>query len=472
MRIKNFKKKDLELFTIISNISDKLGVQSYVVGGYVRDLLLDLPNDDIDIVVIGKGIQLAQEFGKKVGSGVQVFRNFGTAKVNWSDLEVEFVGARKESYDRGSRKPIVEDGTLEDDLTRRDFTINAMAISLGKNNFGELIDLFGGLDHLDSKTIKTPTDPNITFSDDPLRMLRCIRFATRLGFSINKETFDAIKENRTRLEIISAERISGELNKILMSFDPKRGIDLLMNSGLLELILPELSILNDSGGEGIEHHKNNYWHSTVVLENVAKRSDNIWLRWAALLHDIGKEPCKRFIDGVGWTFHNHEYIGTAMVEKIFRRLKLPLDDKLDYVKKMVNLHMRPSLISTEEITDSAVRRLLFDAGDDFEDLMILCESDLTTKNDAKKKRILDHFVQLRNMVDDLRAKDYKRLFQPCLNGNDIMNLLKINKGRNIGILKNFIKDAVLDGRVDNTKESLTKLLFDKAAELGIIGQTS
>lgn len=447
-----------KVFEVLSEVADSVRYECYVVGGYVRDLLLGIPNDDIDIVVVGSGPTMATAFAKKTGGSVQIFENFGTAKVDYCGLEVEFVGARKESYERGSRKPIVENGTLVDDLTRRDFTINAMAICLNRAHYGELVDMFNGLQDLKEKTIKTPTDPLITFSDDPLRMLRCIRFAVRLGFRIDDVTFQALKDNKERLKIISPERIHVEMNKILLSPDPKRGIDLLKDTGLLDLILPEVSILDDSGGEGIEHHKNNYWHSTVVLENVAKRSDNLWLRWAALLHDIGKEPCKRFDPIEGWSFTGHEHTGAVMVEKIFRRLKLPLDDKLEYVKKLVDMHMRPSMVSTHEIKDSAVRRLLYDAGDDIDDLMILCESDLTTKNEEKRQRIGQHFVRLHEMFEDLKARDYKRLFQPCIDGNEIMAMFNLTPCREVGILKQTIKDAVLEGTVENTPEALRKLL--------------
>lgn len=453
------------VFKILQETSKELEIDCYVVGGYVRDKILGIPNDDIDIVVVGSGPKMAKAYSKKVGKEVQIFENFGTAKVG----DLEFVGARKESYERGSRKPIVEDGTLTDDLTRRDFTLNALAATInGPGEFGEVVDLFGGLEDLEKGILKTPTDPEITFSDDPLRMLRCVRFAVRFGFRISDETYQALEDNRTRLKIISAERISTEMCKILASPDPGRGIIILKDTGLLDLILPEVSVLDDSGGEGIEHHKNNFIHSVKVLENVAKRSENLWLRWAALLHDIGKEPCKRFDSQEGWSFAGHEHVGAVMCEKVFRRLKLPLDDKLDYTKKLVDMHMRPSMISTREITDSAVRRLLFDAGEDFDDLMILCESDLTTKNDEKRERIGQHFIRLHEMVDDLRARDYVRLFQPCIGGTEIMEMFNLRPCREVGLLKQAIKDAVLEGTVENTPEALRELLVVKARELGII----
>lgn len=440
-----------QVFKDLKKISEDLDMEAYVVGGYVRDTILGTPNDDIDVVVVGSGPKFAQAYADYRGEKVQIYENFGTAKVG----DLEFVGARKESYERGSRKPIVEDGTLEDDLTRRDFTLNAMAINLKTY---DLVDLFNGLQDLSDGILKTPTDPNITFSDDPLRMLRCIRFACRFGFTIDMETYGALKTNKERIRIISAERIATELGKILMSGQPGRGFMILEDVGLLQIILPELSALDDSGGEGIMHHKNNFIHSVKVLDNVSRRSESLWLRWAAILHDIGKEPTKQFDEEEGWSFVGHELVGANMVERIFRRLKLPLDDKLEFVKKMVSMHMRPSMISTREIKDSAVRRLLSDAGEDFDDLMILCESDLTTKNDEKRARIGDHFVRLHEMVDDLRKRDYVRLFQPCIGGNEIMEMFNLRPCRLVGDLKKIIKDAVLEGTVENTPEALEKLL--------------
>lgn len=440
-----------QVFKDLKKISEDLDMEAYVVGGYVRDTILGTPNDDIDVVVVGSGPKFAQAYADYRGEKVQIYENFGTAKIG----DLEFVGARKESYERGSRKPIVEDGTLEDDLTRRDFTLNAMAINLKTY---DLVDLFNGLQDLSDGILRTPTDPNITFSDDPLRMLRCIRFACRFGFTIDMKTYGALKTNKERIRIISAERIATELGKILMSGQPGRGFMILEDVGLLQIILPELSALDDSGGEGIMHHKNNFIHSVKVLDNVSRRSESLWLRWAAILHDIGKEPTKQFDEEEGWSFAGHELVGANMVERIFRRLKLPLDDKLEFVKKMVSMHMRPSMISTREIKDSAVRRLLSDAGEDFDDLMILCESDLTTKNDEKRARIGDHFVRLHEMVDDLRKRDYVRLFQPCIGGNEIMEMFNLRPCRLVGDLKKIIKDAVLEGTVENTPEALKELL--------------
>jgi len=456
------------LFRLIGKVADRLGLECYVVGGYVRDKLLGIKNDDVDIVVVGSGIKMASEFAKESGaSSVDYFQNFGTAKVNFKGIEVEFVGARKESYNRGSRKPIVEDGTLQDDQLRRDFTVNAMAICLNSTRYGELIDPFNGQGDLKKKRIVTPVDPLITFSDDPLRMLRCIRFAVKLGFNIDPVTFQAIKNNVDRIEIVSGERITTELNKILLSPDPKRGISLLKDSGLLKKILPEVDILDDSGGEGSYHHKNNFLHTIQVLENVSNRSDGLWIRWAALLHDIGKEPTKHYDREKGWTFYDHEHVGAVMVEKVFKRLKLPLDDKMKYVQKLVRMHMRPNMISTHEITDSAVRRLLSDAGDDIDDLLILCESDLTTKNLDKKNRILGHFQRLKEMIADLKERDYKRLFQPCIGGNEIMELFNLRPCKEVGILKQALKDAVLDEIVPNTESALKELLILKGKELGL-----
>jgi poly(A) polymerase len=450
---------NLDVFKILSNVADRLGYPCYVVGGYVRDSLLQIPNDDIDIVVEGSGPTMAKAFSDEVNSSVQIFENYGTAKVDYNGLEVEFVGARKESYQRGSRNPIVEEGTLEDDLLRRDFTINAMAACLNSEHYGEIVDLFNGMEDLRNQVIKTPNDPHITFRDDPLRMLRCIRFATRFGFYIDPVVYEAIKETASELWIISPERITTELMKILSYDRPENGIAKLQDTGLLKLFLPEVSALDENGGDGIYSHKNNFLHSLKVLGNVAKRSKNPWLRLAALLHDIGKVPTKRFDQEKGWTFTDHEHEGARMMESIFRRLRMPLGKELDYVRKLVDMHMRPSMISTRVITDSAVRRLLFDAGDDFDDLMILCESDLTTKNIEKRQRIGKHFEVLKDMVQDLRKRDYVREFQPCINGNDIMEMFGLKKCKLVGDLKNIIKNAVLDGTCPNEPEALKALLI-------------
>lgn len=451
-----------EILKFIGEIAEELGLSAYVVGGYVRDEILGRNSYDIDILVVGKGVKLAEEVGKRTNSKVLVFKNFGTAQLIYQGQIIEFVGARKESYQRGSRKPIVEEGTLEDDLTRRDFTINAIAKSIMPRDFGTIIDLFGGQEDIKLGIIKSPTDPLITFSDDPLRMLRAIRFATTLGFKIDPTTFEAIKKTVDRLDIISPERITTELCKIMSSNDPGTGIDLLKESGLLKKIIPELDILDTSDSECGRGHKNNYWHSVQVLRGVADKSNSLWLRWAALLHDIGKEPTKKFIGGdEGWSFIGHEAIGADMAEVIFRRLKLPLGDTIKYVKKLINLHMRPAYISTSEITDSGVRRLLFDAGDDFDDLMILCRSDLTTKREDKRERIEKHYDQLQSLVSDLKERDQRRLFQPCINGNDIKERYGLRTGRLVGQLKNFIKEGVLDGRLENTRSCLFKALDEE-----------
>ena len=466
--------KELEqqkVFKDISDVADRLGYPCYVVGGFVRDLLLGIPNDDIDVVVVGSGLEIAKEYHKKVGGKLSVFENFGTADVVDPDgLEVQFVGARKESYERGSRKPICENGTLTDDLGRRDFTINAMAICLNKNEFGNLVDLFSGLGDLERKLIRTPIAPSTTFNDDPLRMLRCIRFAVKLGFEIDQPTWRGIVMNAGRLGIISMERIIEEMNKIMMSPDPKRGVLLLHQSGLLKQFLPEVSVLDTNDKEvGGTWHKNNFWHSINVLQNVAERSDNLWLRWGALLHDIGKEPCKRYDPIYGWTFQDHDHAGARMIPGIFRRLQLPLDERMTYVQKLVDMHMRPQNIANagEDVTDSAVRRLCNDFGENVGDLMTLCESDLTTKNEAKKQAFINNFQRVREMIEDLKERDFVRLFQPCIGGNDIMEILHLKPGKLVGELKQYLKDAILDGKVPNEYDALLNLLMERAKELGI-----
>lgn len=460
---------DKEIFHKITAAADRLGLECYVVGGYVRDLFLERKSNDIDVVVVGSGIRLAEELRKDLGRGahISVFRNFGTAQVKCNGLEVEFVGARRESYSHDSRKPVVEDGTLEDDQNRRDFTINAMAICLNCDRFGELVDPFDGLDDLEDGLIRTPLDPDITFSDDPLRMMRCVRFATQLNFMIAEETFDALQRNVERIRIVSGERIEEELNKIIMCQTPSRGMVDLYRCGLLQRLLPELTQLDIVEWRNGRAHKNNFYHTLEVLDNVCRKSDNLWLRWAALMHDIGKTRTKRWDNAVGWTFHNHNYVGARMVPLVFRRLKLPLDSKMKYVQKLVDLHMRPIVIADDVVTDSAVRRLLNDAGDDIDDLMTLCEADITSKNQVRKQRFLENFRIVRSKLRDLKEKDYKRLLQPCIDGNEIMELFHLKPSREVGTLKQTLKDAVLDNKVPNEREPLMALLMDKAREMGI-----
>lgn len=408
---------------------------------------------------------MRRKLGRK--AHISVFKNFGTAQVKYKDLEVEFVGARRESYSHDSRKPIVEDGTLEDDQNRRDFTINAMAIQLNKAHFGELVDPFGGIEDLEDGIIRTPLDPDITFSDDPLRMMRCVRFATQLKFFIEDETFEALTRNADRLKIISGERICDELNKIMKSAQPSRGFVDLQRSGLLNLILPELAALDIVETKNGRAHKNNFYHTLEVLDNVAKKSDNLWLRWAALLHDIGKTRSKRWDPALGWTFHNHNFLGAKMVPEIFRRLKEPMDMKMKYVQKLVDLHMRPIVIADEVVTDSAVRRLLNDAGDDIDDLMTLCEADITSKNQVRKRQFLENFRMVREKIADLKERDYKRLLQPVIDGNEIMEMFHLKPCREVGALKQCLKDAVLDNKVENEREPLMQLLMKKAEEMGL-----
>ena len=467
---------DKDIFHKISAAADELGLECYVVGGYVRDIFLEKPSEDIDCVVVdptlqtkSPGIAVAQLLKKKLGrhAHLSVFKNFGTAQVKMGKEEVEFVGARKESYQRNSRNPIVEDGTLEDDQNRRDFTINAMAICLNKERFGELVDPFNGLDDMWDGIIRTPLDPDITFSDDPLRMLRCIRFATRLKFYIDNETFSALERNAERIKIISAERINEELNKILMTNTPSRGFVDLQRCGLLRLILPEVSNLDIVEERAGKAHKNNFYHTLEVLDNTAKVSDNLWLRWAALLHDIGKTKSKRWDNQQGWTFHSHDHIGAKMVPGIFKRLKLPQDGQMKYVQLMVDMHMRPIIIADTQVTDSAVRRLVNDAGDYTDDLMLLCEADITSKNQARKQQFKNNYTLVREKIADLAQRDYKRLLQPCIDGNEIMQMFNLQPSREVGILKQYLKEAVLDNVVENEREPLMELLMKKAKEMGL-----
>ena len=461
---------DKDIFKTIGRVADHLHMECYVVGGYVRDLFLERASNDIDVVVVGSGIRVAEELKGQLGrkAHLSVFRNFGTAQVKYRDLEVEFVGARKESYSHDSRKPHVEDGTLEDDQNRRDFTINALAICLNHDRFGELVDPFDGVYDMEDGIIRTPLDPDITFSDDPLRMLRCIRFATQLNFYIEDETFDALGRNAERIKIISGERVMAELNKITATPTPSKGFVDLHRCGLLQILMPELTNLDIVETRNGKKHKNNFYHTLEVLDNVARHSDNIWLRWAALLHDIGKTKSKRWDPLQGWTFHNHNFIGAKMVPPLFRRLKLPMDAKMKYVQKMVDLHMRPIVIADEEVTDSAVRRLINDAGDDIDDLVILCEADITSKNHERKQRFLDNFAAVRVKLADLKERDYKRLLQPVIDGNEIMEMFHLQPSREVGTLKQTLKDAVLDNRVPNEREPLMALLMEKARSMGIV----
>ena len=485
---------DKDIFHQISTVADGLGVECYVVGGYVRDIFLERPSADIDVVVVGSGIEVAKGLKQLLGkrAHLSVFKNFGTAQVkirerqrsddpedeHVSEIEVEFVGARKESYSHDSRKPVVENGTLEDDQNRRDFTINAMAICLNQSRFGELVDPFNGIADLEDGIIATPLDPEITFSDDPLRMMRCIRFATQLNFQIEDETFEALQHMADRIKIVSGERIEVELNKIMMAPHPSTGFEYLQRSGLLQIILPELSALDIVEKKEGRAHKNNFYHTLEVLENVVKAQDGLasqpspfnsrlYLRWGALLHDIGKTRSKRWEPGTGWTFHNHNIIGAKMVPGIFRRLKLPMGAEMKYVQKLVDLHMRPQVIADSEVTDSAVRRLLNDAGDDIDDLMMLCEADITSKNEVKKKMFLENFRMVREKLADLKEKDYKRLLQPVIDGNEIMELFHLKPSREVGVLKQYLKDAVLDNRVENEREPLMQLLMEKARLMGL-----
>ena len=466
--MKDFLKN--EVFGIVSKAAEEEGVRAFVIGGFVRDAFLGRPSKDIDIVVEGSGIALAKRVGKIVGSKVAVYSNFGTAMLHYKGIEVEFVGARKESYDRNSRKPVVEDGTLEEDQQRRDFTVNALALSLQREDYGSLVDPFGGIRDLHNGLLRTPLDPDTTYSDDPLRMIRAIRFATQLSFTIVPESFEAIKRNKERLDILSLERINEELNKILLSPKPSVGFLLLEESGLLEKILPQLCNLRGVETMDGKGHKDNFAHTLQVVDNIASTTDNLWLRWAALLHDIGKPLTKHYDPEIGWSFHNHDFVGGKMIPGIFRQLKMPLNEKMKYVQKLVQLHLRPIALVQDEVTDSAVRRLLFDAGDDINDLMLLCEADITSKNENKVKRIKSNFQLVRKKLVEVEEKDRVRNFKNPITGELIMQRYALPPCSTIGIIKEYVKEAILDGIIENNYEQAFQLMEKRALELGLTPQ--
>jgi len=458
---------NIPVLKLVSRVADEKKMPCYLIGGYVRDYFLRRRSKDIDIVAVGQGIGLAEAVAKELGrqAYLTVFKNFGTAQIKYKDFEIEFVGARKESYSHDSRKPVVEDGTLEDDQKRRDFTINAMAFCLNDDHYGELLDPFNGMQDLEDLIIRTPLDPDITFNDDPLRMMRAVRFASQLGFDIYPDTFDALGRNKDRIRIVSQERVTDEFNKIILSPKPSIGLNILEKTGLLEIILPELTALKGAETKDGVGHKDNFYHTLIVLDNVGRQTDNLWLRWSALLHDIAKPVTKRWDQRQGWTFYNHSIVGERMIPKIFGRMKLPLNEKMKYTQKMVSLHMRPMQLVEEEVTDSAVRRLLFDAGDDIDDLMTLCEADITSKNPEKVKRFMNNFKIVRKKLLEIEVKDRVRNFQPPIDGKEIMEIFGLSPGREVGLLKSAIKEAILDGIIPNEQDAAYRFLLEKANEL-------
>ncbi len=465
----NIQPHEREIFTLIEQTATELNYPTFVVGGYVRDRLLARPSKDMDIVCVGNGIRLAQNVASRMRPipRVVVYKRFGTAMLKCKDLEIEFVGARKESYRHDSRKPTVEEGSLEDDQNRRDFTINALAVGLTGSSFGHIIDPFGGLAHLESKIIKTPLEPGKTFSDDPLRMLRAIRFATQLGFAIEPNTYQALSKYKNRINIISKERVITEINKIILSPTPSVGFKMLFDTGLLKIIFPEMAALQGVEFRDGKGHKDNFYHTLEVLDNICKKTDNLWLRWAAIMHDIAKPPTKRFEPKHGWTFHGHEALGATMTPRIFRRLKLPMDHKMKYIQKLVRLHLRPISLTKENITDSAIRRLLFEAGEDLEDLMILCEADITSKNPKKVARYLANYELVRDKLKEIEASDNIRNWQPPITGEIIMETFNITPSKQVGIIKNAIREAILDGVISNNYEEAFEFMLTEGAKLGM-----